>query len=101
MKTILAVAVLSAALAACATPYAPQEFDSIAIASGMVESVREVPLEGHAFEEAIEHSINPRVAEQLVIRLDDGSAVTLLEGAVQRFAPGQRVRIVAGRAEHE
>jgi len=101
MKNILASTILAAALAACAAPYAPQEFDSTAIASGMVESVREVPLARHSFEEAIEHSINPEHAEQLVVRLDDGSAVTLLEGAAQRFAPGQRVRIVAGRAEHE
>lgn len=101
MKTILAVAVLAAALAACATPYAPQEFESGGIASGMVEAVREVPLDTFGFEEAIEHSINPRIAEQLVIRLDDGSAVTLLEGAVQRFAPGQRVRVIAGRVELE
>ena len=100
MKNILAASILAAALAACATPYAPQEFDSLAIASGMVEAVRQVPLRTFGFEDAIEHSINPRLAEQVVIRLDDGRAITL-EAVTPRFAPGQRVRVVAGRVELE
>lgn len=101
MKTILSASLLAAALAACATPYAPQDFDFSEFSSGMVEGVRHVPRDIHAFEQAIEHSINPQLAEQLSIRLDDGRAVTVREEGVQSFEPGQRVRLVAGRVERE
>lgn len=100
MKNVLAATVLAAALAACATPYAPPEFDSLAIATGMVEAVQQVPLRTLGFEDAIEHSVKPRLAEQVRVRLDDGRALTL-EGVAQRFAPGQRVRVVAGRVAPE
>lgn len=101
MKDIFATLSLAAALAGCATPYAPQDFDFSGLASGMVESVREVPRDIHAFEEAIEHSINPQTRGELVIRLDDGRAVTVREDGAQSFAPGQRVRIVSGRVARE
>jgi hypothetical protein len=99
MKTLLATLLLASALAACTTPYTPSENVS-APASGVVESVREVPLDIHGFREAIEHSINPQTAQELVVRLDDERAVTLVE-EVRRFAPGERVRIVAGVVERE
>jgi hypothetical protein len=70
-------------------------------AAGTVESVREVPLDIHGFREAIEHSVNPQTVQQLVIRLDDERAVTLVEEGMQRFAPGERVRIVSGLVERE
>ena len=99
MKTLLVA--LTAALAACTTTsYAPLE-SLPGRASGVVESVREVPLDIHGFREAIEHSVNPQTAQQLVIRLDDERAVTLVEEGMQRFAPGERVRIVSGLVERE
>jgi hypothetical protein len=99
MKTLLAALVLGSALAACATPYTLSEGLSVH-SSGVVESVREVPLDIHGFREAVEHSINPQTAQELVVRLDDARAVTLVE-EVRRFAPGERVRIVAGLVERE
>ena len=99
MKTLLATLVLGSALAACAMPYAPSESPS-GPAWGVIESVREVPLDIHGFREAIEHSINLQTAQELVVRLDDERAVTLVE-EVRRFAPGERVRIVAGVVERE
>lgn len=100
MKSLVAAFSL-AALAGCATPYAPQDFDFSELASGMVESVQEVQLDIHAFQEAVEHKINREPADRLLIRLDDGRAVSIVEQSAGRFAPGQRVRIVSGRVEHE
>lgn len=101
MKNNFAAFAFVASLAGCATPYAPQDFDFSGLPSGMIESVSEVPRDIHAFEDAIEHKINPELADRLLIRLDDGRAVTVLEEGMRRFAPGQRVRIVSGRVEPE
>lgn len=99
MKNILLTAALASALAACATPYAPPEFDFSELA-GTVESAHAAPLEAHAFEEAVEHQINPRLAQRLLIRLDDGRAL-VVRGGEQDYTPGERVRVVAGRVERE
>ncbi|HEX6319651.1 MAG TPA: hypothetical protein VFZ84_12330 [Burkholderiales bacterium] len=100
MKNILLAFALGAPLAAFAAPYAPQEFDFSGLASGTIEQVREAPRDIHAFEEAMVHKINPNVRRELLIRLDDGRVLTVLEGA-RPFEAGQRVRIVAGRVERE
>ena len=96
MKNIFAALLLTA----CATPSSGVE-NLPGLATGIVESVREVPLDIHGFREAIEHSVNPPTARQLVIRLDDERAVTLVDEGMQRFAPGERVRIVSGLIERE
>ena len=100
MKNILFAFALAMPLAAHAAPYAPQEFDFSELSSGMVEQVREVPRDIHAFEEAMVHTLNPEVRRELLIRLDDGRLLTLLEGA-RAFEAGQRVRVIAGRLERE
>lgn len=111
MKNAFLASILAAALAGCAapTPYAPQDFYFSAselerlpaLASGMVESVRQVPRDIDAFQNVFEHRINPELDDQLLIRLDDGRAVTVLDRDMQGFAPGQRVRIVAGGVARE
>ncbi len=116
MKTILAAFVLAASLAACATPYAPREFDFTdldsqpRVALGTVESVQVVNIERDrlAFEKALELRLRPDLGERLVIRLDAGSAVTVTVKGAQRFETGQRVRVVSDtysldgpRVEHE
>lgn len=61
MKATLAVLALAAALAGCATPYAPQDFDFSALtSSGMIESMRAREL--RALEDAFVHEINPATA---------------------------------------
>jgi outer membrane lipoprotein SlyB len=95
MKNLLATLIVVIAFASQAADEPPS------VAAGIVESVREVPLDIHGFREALEHSVNPQTAQQLVIRLDDERAVTLLEEGMQRFAPGERVRIVSGLVERE
>jgi hypothetical protein len=99
MKNILPVLAF-AALTGCASPYAPQEFDFSGLSGGTIESALDAPRDIHAFQEAVEHKINPEPSQRLLIRLDDGRAliVTQREG---RFEPGQRVRVIAGRIEPE
>jgi hypothetical protein len=94
------VAVLSsfAVSAAWAGGYAPQEFDFSGLeehARGLVESVTEVPLAGEhpEFADAFEHALKPQTAGQLLIRLDDGSAIRILESEMQGLQAGQRVRM--------
>lgn len=104
---------LAASLAACTTPYAPQDFDFSelrgleGVALGTVESVRVVAMQRdiHAFEQSLELSLRPDLVDELVILLDDGPAVTVRAKRTQRFAPGERVRVVSdaysSRIEHE
>src|SRR5439155_9437338 len=92
MKKILVAMFLAAATSAQASPYAPQEFDFSELL-GTVESVHEVPLK-NPLADAFEHALNPQTVDQLTVRLDDGGAVILQNQEMQRFAPGQRVRVV-------
>jgi outer membrane lipoprotein SlyB len=113
MKKLLTILSLAASLAACATPHAPREFElniRPGVALGTVESVHMVRIERdiHAFEQALELRMQPDLSEQLVIRLDAGSAVTVTVKGTQRFEAGQRVRVVSQtygpygpRVEHE
>ena len=112
LNTLLAIT-LAANLAACATPYAPQDFDFSelrgldAVAIGTVESVRVVAVERdiHAFEQSMELRLMPDLVDELVILLDNGVAVTLTAKNTQRFTAGQRVRVVSdaysSHVEHE
>lgn len=100
---LLATLSLAAGLAACATPYAPRDFDFSELgglgstASGTVESVRPVELERdiHAFEESVELRLRPDLADELVILLDNGRVMTLVAKGTQRFTVGERVRVVS------
>jgi hypothetical protein len=99
---LVALGLLAAGFGAVAQPYAPQEFDFSELAgigadAGIVESVREVPLarDIHAFDPAlIEHTVQrPETVEQVLIRLDGGSAITVKNNGDLRLQPGQRVRV--------
>ena len=104
--SLVALLLLAAALPAQAAPHAPQEYDFSELsligpaALGVVESVREVPLRAGPVElvNVFEHSLNAETREELVVRLDDGRAVTLRLDGVERFRPGERVRLLDGRA---
>jgi hypothetical protein len=99
MKRLSAAGVLAATLSAVnAAPYAPQEFDFSELALegnpyGFVECVREVQYKG--FLNAVEHAVQPVAVDEMRIRLDDGRAVILRREGMQRFEPGQRVRLVS------
>ena len=68
------------------------------VASGVVESVREIQLDGSHSDLAnvFEHPLKPMSAAQLVVRFDDGRAILLCEEDTQRLQPGQRVRVFSG-----
>jgi hypothetical protein len=91
-RIALTLAFAGALSTARAAEYAPQEFDFSGL--GTIESVREVPLAA-PLADVFEHAVNPETADELVIRIDDGRAVVLREKEMQRFAPGQRVRLVS------
>jgi hypothetical protein len=96
---------LGTALVAGAAPYAPEEYDFTELSSlhgpalGVIESVRAIPLRADpgGLANVLEHAVNPESGEELIVRLDDGRAVTIVLEGAQRFQPGERVRLVGGR----
>jgi hypothetical protein len=103
--SLVALLLLAPALSAGAETYAPQEYDFSELstigpsADGVVESVRHVRLAADPAElvNVFEHSLNAETGEELVVRLDDGSAVTVRLDGVLRFSPGERVRVLGRR----
>jgi hypothetical protein len=63
---------------------------------GTVLSVLEVDLGGEPDNPAkyYEDPLVPEVAWQVEVRLDDGSAVTVLHNGPRRYEPGERVRVL-------
>jgi hypothetical protein len=103
--SLAAALVLGISLAAHAAPYAPQEYDFSGLPAsvpGVVESVRAVPLHANPaqFVDVFEHALNAETGEELVVRLDDGRAITVRPRSQQGFRPGERVRLVGGRVLH-
>jgi outer membrane lipoprotein SlyB len=100
MKRIFAAAILTgAALGAAAAPYAPQEFDFSGLdvsdgSYGVVETVNPGPRTGPIHTDVFEHSVKPDAPADLLIRLDSGTGVTLVQYGPERFRPGQRVQLV-------
>ena len=64
---------------------------------GVVESVREVQLTEDLLGEAgaFEHAYKAPSADELLVTLQDGRAITIVHTSTQIFAPGQRVRVVS------
>src|SRR5688500_9678852 len=60
-------------------------------AHGIIDSVLDVlqgtPLEGYAA--ALEHAVG--LSEEIVVRLDNGQAVTIVQDTLAHFEPGDRV----------
>jgi outer membrane lipoprotein SlyB len=68
------------------------------VSRGMVESVRQVLLETleTGLTGIFEHAIGP--SDQLVVRLDDGRSVTVVQSESLYLEPGQRVTVLGGRS---
>lgn len=66
-------------------------------AYGIIESVREVFLESipAGFAGVFQHAVRP--SDEVVVRLDDGRALTVVQSEPRYFAPGQRVVVLAAR----
>ena len=92
MKKIALALTFAFASTAYAAPYAPQEFDFSELA-GTVESVHETVIE-RPLRDVFEHALNPDTVDQLTVRLDDGRAIILQPEDMQRFVPGERVRVI-------
>ena len=66
-----------------------------ASARGIVESVHEVQLADPAgFHGAFEHAYKPPTADELLVRLDDGRAISVVHTGMRIFEAGQRVQVV-------
>jgi len=110
LRRLLAALALALGLAACASPYAPEEFHFTALtleplalpalAAGVVELVE--PLDRrdphallHEWRAALEHRANPEPMERLHIRLDSGAALTVVQPSPRLYRAGERVRVLA------
>jgi hypothetical protein len=98
MRSALLAAVLTAmAAGVSAQRYALEEFDLPQLAligshAGTVEAVRETPIARH-LPDVMEHRLHPETREELVIRLDAGTVITVPRDETLRLEPGQRVRV--------
>jgi outer membrane lipoprotein SlyB len=67
---------------------------------GIIDSVHTqpgtpgTPIVGYA--DALEHAVGP--SEQIVVRLDDGQALTVVQDTPDQFAPGERVLLSRSKA---
>ena len=98
LRAALAALLLAAAQFAAAAPYAPNEYDFSDLC-GTVEAVREVSIRREPAELAgvLEHAVQPETGEALVVRLDNGRLIIVMQEGTQRFHPGERVRLLGGR----
>ena len=66
---------------------------------GIVESVRETQLADQppAFPGVFEHAAKPRTGDELLVRLDDGRAISVVQTGMRSFQPGQRVLVIPER----
>jgi outer membrane lipoprotein SlyB len=102
-KVLLALSLFLLALIGCAGPYAQQQLDLDDLTGlestilGTVQSVDVVRIQRdiHAYDEAVELRMQPDLADQIVIRLDDGRAITVVLTAMQRFQAGERVQVLS------
>ena len=88
---------LSAALAACG-PGDPTSAGAEALTWGTVEALQDAGEADPQAEPAAdyEHSLLSDPGEELVVRLDDGTRVTVMASAGRRYESGQRVRVLVG-----
>jgi hypothetical protein len=64
-------------------------------AYGIVESVREVPLaDPFGFPGVFELAFKPQTADELLVRLDDGRAISIVHAGMRIFEAGQHVQVV-------
>jgi outer membrane lipoprotein SlyB len=108
MKRVFFAALLATSTFALAGGYTspPEDYDYKDAGSiqqvlyGTIESVRRVDFqENHEPTEVRPRDeIGPReqTGEELVVRLDTGGAVAVVQGGSRGFQPGQRVRVLTG-----
>jgi len=98
-----AALLLAIAAPLAAAPYAPQEFDfsglesTIGEAYGLVESVQPAQPGEPVHVDVFEHALQTGAAKKLVIRLDDGAGISIVQDGPERLEPGQRVYVLFSR----
>jgi hypothetical protein len=83
-KIALAFALLT--LAGCAAPYAPRDFDFSQLDGGSAGFIESVQM----------HATPASGEDRFVVRLDNGFSVAAMGEGLERFEPGQRVRLLRG-----
>jgi len=79
--------------AGCAAPRAALEAEPLdAFAYGVVESIGEAPPSANSFE----HAVKPE-GDEILVRLEDGSTLTVVQDAPLRLAAGERVVVIRER----
>ncbi len=98
MKSLIAVMLGAALAGGCAAPYAPQEFDFTSLHDtrfGTVELVRPAQPAVPPFAGVFELVMYPEPDAQLLIQLDDGGSIEVIDRDGHHFEPGQRVRVIS------
>jgi outer membrane lipoprotein SlyB len=85
----------------------PEDYDYRAAGSiqdvlyGTIESVRRVDFRENPaateFRPSDETAPREQTGEEIVVRLDTGGAIAVVQGGSRGFQPGQRVRVLTGR----
>jgi hypothetical protein len=100
---LLATLLLAIAAPLAAAPYAPQEFDfsglesTVGLQYGLVESVQPAQPGESLHVDLFEHAVQPGTAKKLVIRLDGGAGISIVQDGPERLEPGQRVYVLFRR----
>jgi hypothetical protein len=105
MRALYPASILFALMIAVASAFPSRSQTQLeATEHGIIDSVRDLlpgaHIPGHA--DAFEHAVGP--SEQIVVRLDDGQALTIVQTTLKQFEPGERVLLsrskVGIRLEH-
>jgi len=100
---LLTTLLLAFAAPLAAAPYAPQEFDfsglesTIGEAYGLVESIQPAQPYEPIHVDVFEHAMQPGTAKRFVIRLDDGTGLSIVQEGPEWLEPGQRVYVLFRR----
>lgn len=95
MRKLPIAIVLAAAMSGVyANPHAPQEFDFSEL--GTVESVHQFEVAREPLADLFEHAVRADTGAQVLIRLDSGRGITLVEEGMRHVEAGQRVRVISG-----
>jgi outer membrane lipoprotein SlyB len=108
VKQAFFAALLAASTFALAggSPFPPEDYDYKAAGSihdvlyGTLESVRRVDFQENPadteFRPRDENRLREQTGEELVVRLDTGGSIAVIQGGSRGFQPGQRVRVLRG-----
>jgi hypothetical protein len=104
MSTLNTASMVALLVAAASASPSGSQIQLEATGHGIIDSVRDVLSEAHpaGYADAVEHALGPR--EQIVVRLDGGQALTIVQDKGKHFEPEERVLLspskIGIRLEH-